>query len=64
MKYMLQVVFAKKDFEEAFLKKLNARCSQRDNSACVMLKLITYMNRMLKKSTISLTDSLELVQIK
>lgn len=44
------------------MKKLNTKCSQRDNSSCVMLKLVTYMNRMLKKSSIDVSDSLKITQ--
>lgn len=38
------------------MKKLNSKCSNRDISACMMLKLVTYFNRMLKKSNIELGD--------
>lgn len=42
--------------EEALLKKLNTKCSNRDVSSCMMLKLVTYFNRMLKKSSIEIGD--------
>uniref|UniRef100_A0AAG5D1I9 Protein osiris 3 n=1 Tax=Anopheles atroparvus TaxID=41427 RepID=A0AAG5D1I9_ANOAO len=50
------------DLEDSFIRRLGGKCTQKDNSSCVMLKLVTYMNRMLKKSTISLGDSLELMK--
>lgn len=42
--------------EESLLKKLNTKCSSHDVSACMMLKLVTYFNRMLKKSSIEFGD--------
>jgi len=42
--------------EEALLKKLNSKCSNHDISSCMMLKLVTYFNRMLKKHTIEFGD--------
>lgn len=47
-------------FEESFLKKLNTKCTQRDNSSCLMLKWMAYMNRMLKKSTIDVGGNFQL----
>lgn len=35
---------------------MNTKCSNRDISSCMMLKLVTYFNRMLKKSTIEIGD--------
>ncbi|XP_055587697.1 uncharacterized protein LOC129740119 [Uranotaenia lowii] len=48
--------------EDSFVKRLGAKCTQKDNSSCVMLKLVSYMNRMLKKSSIALGDSVELLR--
>ncbi|XP_075210973.1 osiris 3 [Lycorma delicatula] len=48
--------------EDTLLQKLNIKCSQRDTTSCVMLKLITYMNRLLKKSDLKLTDSIVISQ--
>ncbi|KAG8300541.1 hypothetical protein J6590_073758 [Homalodisca vitripennis] len=48
--------------EETLMTKLNAKCSQRDTSSCLMLKLVTYMNRLLKKSSIGVGDSLVITQ--
>ncbi|GLV32676.1 Osiris 3 [Carabus blaptoides fortunei] len=48
--------------EEALLKKLNTKCSQKDMSSCVMLKLVTYMNRMLKKASIEIGGDIEVTQ--
>lgn len=38
------------------MKKLNNKCSNRDVSSCMMLKLVTYFNRMLKKSQLDIGD--------
>lgn len=48
--------------EDALLRKLNSKCNQKDVSSCVMLKLVNYMNRLLKKSSLEITDSLEITQ--
>ncbi|KAJ8910871.1 hypothetical protein NQ315_000501 [Exocentrus adspersus] len=42
--------------EEALLKKLNAKCANHDTSSCMMLKLVTYFNRLMKKSNIDMGD--------
>ncbi|PBC33599.1 uncharacterized protein LOC107994574 [Apis cerana] len=47
-------------YEEEVLRKLNSKCSQNDMSSCVMLKLVTYMNKLLKKASIKLTDDIEI----
>ncbi|XP_012055510.1 PREDICTED: uncharacterized protein LOC105618591 [Atta cephalotes] len=47
-------------YEEELLRKLNSKCSQNDISSCVMLKLVTYMNKLLKKASIELTDDIEI----
>lgn len=47
-------------YEEELVRKLNAKCSQNDISSCVMLKLVTYMNKLLKKASIELTDDIEI----
>ncbi|XP_014212869.1 uncharacterized protein LOC106642567 [Copidosoma floridanum] len=47
-------------YEEELLRKLNAKCSHNDISSCVMLKLVTYMNKLLKKASIELTDDIEI----
>ncbi|KAK6621957.1 hypothetical protein RUM44_001764 [Polyplax serrata] len=48
--------------EESVLRKLNAKCAQRDPSSCAMLKLITYMNRLFKKANIDISDNIEITQ--
>ncbi|XP_055615547.1 uncharacterized protein LOC129761799 [Toxorhynchites rutilus septentrionalis] len=53
---------SKTALEEAFVKRLGSKCTQKDNSSCVMLKLVNYMNRMLKKSNIALGDTIELTK--
>ncbi|XP_018570586.1 uncharacterized protein LOC108910471 [Anoplophora glabripennis] len=42
--------------EESLMKKLNTKCSNRDMSSCMMLKLVTYFNRLMKKSNIDFGD--------
>ncbi|XP_067631316.1 uncharacterized protein Osi3 [Eurosta solidaginis] len=48
--------------EEGFLRKLNIKCSQRDNHSCMMLKLIVYMNRIFKKSSIDINENIKVSQ--
>jgi hypothetical protein len=48
--------------DDALLRKLNNKCSERDVSSCVMLKLVTYMNRLLKKSNIEIFEGLHITQ--
>lgn len=48
--------------EDSLLRKLNNKCSERDVSSCVMLKLATYMNRLLKKSNIEVLEGLHITQ--
>lgn len=47
-------------YEEELLRKLNSNCSQNHISSCVMLKLVTNMNKFLKKASIELTDDIEI----
>ncbi|XP_043267950.1 uncharacterized protein [Venturia canescens] len=47
-------------YEEELMRKLNSKCTQNDISSCVMLKLVTYMNKLLKKASIELTDDIEI----
>ncbi|KAK4875553.1 hypothetical protein RN001_011975 [Aquatica leii] len=44
------------NIEETLMKKLNAKCTNSDVSSCMMLKLVTYFNRLLKKSSIEFGD--------
>ncbi|XP_056635951.1 uncharacterized protein LOC130891408 [Diorhabda carinulata] len=46
----------KSTIEESLFKKLNVKCSNQDISSCMMLKLVNYFNRLLKKSYIELGD--------
>lgn len=48
--------------EDALLRKLNAKCNQKDVSSCVMLKFVTYMNRLLKKTSLEISDTLVISQ--
>lgn len=50
------------EIEDSLLRKLNNKCSERDVSSCVMLKLATYMNRLLKKSNIEVLEGLHITQ--
>lgn len=47
-------------FEDNLLRKLNNKCTQRDASSCAMLKLVTYMNRLLKKANIDVADNVQI----
>jgi hypothetical protein len=53
---------ATNNFEDSFMKKLTTKCSDNDNGSCLMVKFIAYMNKLLKKSKIALSDSVELTQ--
>ncbi|CAG9817471.1 unnamed protein product [Phaedon cochleariae] len=46
----------KPTIEESLSKKLNAKCSQQDISSCLMLKLVTYFNKLMKKSNLEFGD--------
>ncbi|XP_014241398.1 uncharacterized protein LOC106662105 [Cimex lectularius] len=46
--------------ETGLMDKLNSRCSKREASACLMLKLVAYVNRLLKKADIPVADGLEI----
>lgn len=48
--------------EDSLLRKLNNKCSERDVSSCVMLKLVTYMNRLLEKSNIEVFEGFHITQ--
>lgn len=50
------------NLEEILIRKLNVKCSQREVSSCLILKLVTYMNRMLKKAAIQIGDDVEITQ--
>lgn len=52
----------KQRLEENFLKKLSSKCKEKDNSSCVMLKLVNYMNKILKKPAVTINDKFELLQ--
>lgn len=48
--------------EVALLNKLNAKCSRKHETSCMMLKLVAYMNLLMKKSSIQVADSVEIVE--
>ncbi|CAG2058071.1 unnamed protein product [Timema podura] len=48
--------------EAALIQKLNTKCSQSDVTSCMMLKLITYMNRLLKKANLEVIEGIEITQ--
>ncbi|XP_077287694.1 osiris 3 [Arctopsyche grandis] len=50
------------NLEDILIRKLNVKCSQREVSSCLILKLVTYMNRMLKKAAIQIGDDVEITQ--
>lgn len=50
------------ELEEALTQKLNKKCSQRDVSSCFMLKMVTYINRLIKKSNIEVFEGLHITQ--
>ena len=47
-------------YEEEVLRKLNFKCSQNDFNSCGLLKVVTYINKLLKKASIELTDDIEI----
>lgn len=57
-----QVLTTKHQYEEKFLQKLNAKCLADDNSSCIMAKLLNYMNKMVKKSSFSISKRITLQQ--
>lgn len=48
--------------EEELVQKLNAKCAVQDVSSCVMLKLVTYMNKLMKKNTLEFGDMMEIAK--
>jgi len=48
--------------EEELVRKLNAKCSARDASSCVMLKLVTYMNKLMKKNSLEIGGMMEIAR--
>lgn len=57
-----QISTTKLQYEEKFLQKLNAKCLADDNSSCIMAKLLNYMNKMIKKSSFSVSKRITLQQ--
>lgn len=47
-------------YEEEVIRKLNFKCSQNDFNSCGLLKVVTYINKLLKKASIELTDDIEI----
>lgn len=48
--------------EDELVRKLNAKCGARDVSSCVMLKLVTYMNKLMKKNNLEIGDMMEIAK--
>lgn len=48
--------------EDEFVQKLNAKCAVKDVSSCVMLKMVTYMNRLMKKNNLEIGDMVEIAK--
>lgn len=48
--------------ETELVQKLNAKCGARDASGCVMLKLMTYMDKLMKRDSVRLGDVAEIAR--
>ncbi|XP_050437149.1 uncharacterized protein LOC126843582 [Adelges cooleyi] len=48
--------------EDELIQKLNSKCATKDVSSCVMLKLVTYMNRLMKKNNLELGETIEIAK--
>ncbi|XP_026812238.1 uncharacterized protein LOC113553223 [Rhopalosiphum maidis] len=48
--------------EDELVRKLNVKCGARDVSSCVMLKLVTYMNKLMKKNNLEIGDMMEIAK--
>lgn len=46
--------------EDELMQKLNAKCAAKDASGCVMLKLVTYMNKLMKKNNLEIGELMEI----
>lgn len=53
---ILQIQNEKPTIEESLFKKLNTKCTNHDISSCMMLKLVTYFNKLMKKSNVEFGD--------
>lgn len=60
--FQSKVPTSKIQIEEKFLQQLNSKCLENDNSSCVMAKLLSYMNKMLKKPSFSIGKRITLLQ--
>lgn len=49
-------------YEEKFHQKLNTKCLEHDNSSCIMAKLLSYMNTMIKKPSFTIGKRFTLLQ--
>jgi Protein of unknown function (DUF1676) len=41
---------------------MNAKCQENDNSSCIMVKLLNYMNKMLTKPSFTIGKRITLLQ--
>lgn len=48
--------------ETELVQKLNAKCGARDASGCVMLKMMTYMDKLMKRDSVRLGDVAEIAR--
>ncbi|VVC45852.1 Protein of unknown function DUF1676 [Cinara cedri] len=48
--------------EDELIQKLNTKCSAKDVSSCVMLKLVTYMNKLMKKNNFEIGEMMEIAK--
>ncbi|KAJ9577921.1 hypothetical protein L9F63_025220 [Diploptera punctata] len=55
-------ISSSQDTEVVLLQKLNNKCGQKDISSCFLLKLVAYMNRLLKKSNIEVIEGVHITQ--
>lgn len=46
--------------EDELIEKLNNKCAAKDVSGCVMLKLVTYMNKLMKKNSVEFGEAIEI----
>lgn len=48
--------------EDELMQKLNAKCGAKDVSSCVMLKLVTYMNKLMKNNNFEIGEMMEIAK--
>lgn len=48
--------------EDELMQKLNTKCAAKDVTSCVMLKLVTYMNKLMKKNSLEVGEMMEIAK--